>query len=229
MSHILREEHNPSFGPRTATLYREKHRHDVDFLLKRFAAVYPTFTSWRNQQMEQFDTGAKRSERQRNHFHLIPSEPLRRLARRYALGSGNYGEYNWLKGFPFSDLYNHVQDHLENAKKKYEDAVLAFQGDEDAIRMELKSVLSDSFDDDLAGAAWGLFAIMELARRGRITPDGGWQIPVNQSAEAPVDPKDVELRQLRERNTRLQDLIVQQEIEHTFSPKAADKKQKRRR
>src|SRR5262245_19816535 len=155
--------------------------------------------------MEQYATGAKRSERVRNHFHLLPSQALRRVSQRYAMAvPKGYGEYNWLKGFPFSDLFNHVQEHLENAKQQYEHAILTFQGDEDAIIKHLQDSLGSEQallnlsggEDDLAGAAFGIFCIMELARLGRLIPDEGWHVANAVNEAAPEDPRVTRIREL---------------------------------
>lgn len=103
--------------------------------------------------MHQFATGAVRSEEIKARYDLIPSGPLERLALRYGLGAAKYGEYNWQKGMPFSDTFNHIIDHLESVKRKYEQG-FAF----------------DFIDDDLAGAAWGCFTLMFFGARGDYTP-----------------------------------------------------------
>src|SRR5688572_28941980 len=89
----------------------------------------------------QFETGAKRSEVIGPRYDLIPEGPLRRLALRYTLGAQKYGEYNWQKGLPLGDTFNHIFDHLLKAKRQLETG-LAYD------------------DDDLAGAAWGILALM---------------------------------------------------------------------
>jgi hypothetical protein len=96
-----------------------------------------------------FASGAVRSEEIKARYDLIPSGPLERLALRYGLGASKYGEYNWQKGMPFSDTYNHILVHLESVKRKYEQG-FGFE----------------FIDDDLAGAAWGCFALMFFGTRG---------------------------------------------------------------
>jgi hypothetical protein len=97
--------------------------------------------------MHTFGSGAKRSEKIAARYDLIPSGPLRRLALRYGLGASRYGEYNWQKGLPLSDTYNHILAHLNN----FRDA--AMHG-------------CDTEDDELAGAAWGIFTLMFFQDRG---------------------------------------------------------------
>lgn len=85
----------------------------------------------------QFTSGAERSgDVEHVRFDLITPVGLERLARRYALGAEKYADRNWEKGLPASDCINHVRSHINNY----------LAGNKD--------------DDDLAGAAWGLFAIM---------------------------------------------------------------------
>lgn len=97
--------------------------------------------------MHTFDTGAKRSEKIEARYDLIPTGALRRLALRYGMGAQKYGEWNWQKGLPFSDTYNHIIEHLEKFK------LMLMSG-------------SNMTDDDLAGAAWGIFALMVFQDRG---------------------------------------------------------------
>lgn len=133
-----------------------------------------------------YESGATRSEIYKARFDLIPSHALTRLALRYGLGAVSYGDLNWLKGMPFSDTLNHIQQHLENAKMRYRRGVGANVGDEDAIR----STLCDSFsteDDDLAAAAWGCFALITMIAEGTLVPDGSWypsgKVPQQQQEE----------------------------------------------
>jgi hypothetical protein len=100
----------------------------------------------------QFETGARRSEKIEARYDLIPEGPLRRLALRYGLGAKNYGDNNWKKGLPFSDVYNHIIDHLNHVKAAIESGV-------------------DLTDDELAGAAWGTFALMFFQDRGDYSKD----------------------------------------------------------
>ncbi len=71
-------------------------------------------------------------------YDLISTIGLRRLAETYGEGSIKYGPHSYLRGFPASDLINHVLAHLN--------AYRAGTGAE----------------DDLAHAAWGLFSMMHF-------------------------------------------------------------------
>jgi len=44
--------------------------------------------------------------------HLVPPEPLRRLAKHFENGAHKYGERNWELGQPLSRYYNSAQRHL---------------------------------------------------------------------------------------------------------------------
>lgn len=106
--------------------------------------------------MHTFPSGAKRSEL-KPRYDLIPASPLRRLAARYAMGAERYGEYNWQKGLPISDTLNHVIDHLLRYKEQLNSPNVPFDP-----------------DDDLAAAAWGVFALMyyeERSPRAHKTPN----------------------------------------------------------
>lgn len=86
-----------------------------------------------------FPTGAQRSKDADGvRYDLISWIGHRRLAETYKEGAIKYGDWNWLKGFPLSDLLNHVEKHLNQYKA------------------------GDSSEDHLAHAAWGLYAMMHF-------------------------------------------------------------------
>ncbi len=87
----------------------------------------------------QFDSGAVRAKLDDVRFDLISPQALRRLAATYAEGARKYGDNNWRRGMEFSNVINHVLEHINTYL-----------------------VTSDSGGEDhLAHAAWGLFALME--------------------------------------------------------------------
>ncbi len=81
-----------------------------------------------------FATGAVRS-RDADHvrFDLITPIGLRRLAETCAEGARKYGEHNWTKGIPASQMLNHAIRHI----------YLYLEG--------------DTSEDHLAHAAWNFF------------------------------------------------------------------------
>jgi hypothetical protein len=86
--------------------------------------------------MTTFPTGAVRSNDAENvRFDLITPIGLRRLAETCAEGARKYGDYNWQKGIPASQMLNHAIRHV----------VLYLQGDDG--------------DDHLAHAAWNLLSL----------------------------------------------------------------------
>lgn len=87
------------------------------------------------EELHKFSTGAVRC-REHARYDLITPIGMRRLAERYALGSKKYGDYNWEKGMPISELLNHAIAHIN------------------------KYLLGDRSDDHLAGAAWGLMSAL---------------------------------------------------------------------
>jgi len=90
-------------------------------------------------QIKEFPSGAVRSSDADNErYDLITPIGLRRLAMTYAEGAKKYGEYNWLKGIPASDLLNHALRHLN------------------------LFMLGDRSEDHLAHAAWNIFALMHF-------------------------------------------------------------------
>lgn len=89
--------------------------------------------------VKKFETGAVRStDAESVRYDLISPIALRRLAETCAEGARKYGEGNWLKGIPGSDLFNHAVRHL----------YLWLNGDRS--------------EDHLAHAVWNLFAIMHF-------------------------------------------------------------------
>lgn len=86
-----------------------------------------------------FPSGAVRSgEASGVRYDLISPIGLRRLAETYKEGSVKYGDHNWQKGLPVSDILNHTIRH-----------VYLYLG-------------GDRSEDHLAHAAWGLFAAMHF-------------------------------------------------------------------
>lgn len=85
-------------------------------------------------------TGAKRASI-KPRYDLVPLRPLVRLTETYGEGNLKYGRDNWKKGMPFSDILNHVIEHLMRWK-------------EDGGICPLEK------EDHLAHAAWGVFALM---------------------------------------------------------------------
>ena len=130
----------------------------------------------RAEPMVEFKTGARRSE-EKLRYDLIPREALERLALRYTGsrdengeptgGALKYGDFNWEKGLPLTDTLNHVYDHLERFKSH-----LAFMrkisdtdSPDDPFARYWAGVVAGSIDDDLAAAAWGIFALITFLSR----------------------------------------------------------------
>lgn len=111
------------------------------------ALQIPNFTSGipklqPSPEMMKFASGAVRSSDASNvRFDLITPVGLRRLAETYKEGSVKYGDNNWQKGFPASDVMNHAIRHM----------YLWLDG--------------DRTEDHLAHAAWGLFTVMHFEER----------------------------------------------------------------
>lgn len=91
------------------------------------------------QERAEFSTGAVRSrDAEHVRYDLISSVGLRRLAETYAEGAEKYSDWNWQKGFPWSDTLNHAIRHIELWRA------------------------GDQTEDHLAHAAWNLFALMQF-------------------------------------------------------------------
>lgn len=62
---------------------------------------------------KQFETGAQRSKNaDGTRYDLISPIALERLAKVYKEGADKYGDFNWEKGMPVSDLLNHAIRHM---------------------------------------------------------------------------------------------------------------------
>lgn len=89
-----------------------------------------------------FSTGSVRSSDANNvRFDLITPVAMRRLAETYSEGSKKYGDHNWTKGMPVSQVMNHALRHL----------YLWLDGDKS--------------EDHLAHATWNLCAIMHFEEK----------------------------------------------------------------
>lgn len=90
--------------------------------------------------MDTFATGARRdlSPDRTERYDLITPWAWERLAKTYAEGSVKYGDRNWEKGIPASNLINH------------------------AIRHIVKWLKGDRDEDHLAHAVWNLCAVMHF-------------------------------------------------------------------
>jgi len=88
-----------------------------------------------------FKSGAVRTKDAEGYrFDLISPIGLRRLAAIYDEGAKKYGDNNWRKGLPFSDVLHHALNHLNLWQS------------------------GDRTEDHLAKVAWGMFAIMEFEK-----------------------------------------------------------------
>jgi hypothetical protein len=64
------------------------------------------------EEIHQFPSGATRSsDADMEAYYLITPDILSSLARTYAEGAKKYGDFNWEKGMPASDLLNHAIRH----------------------------------------------------------------------------------------------------------------------
>lgn len=88
----------------------------------------------------QFETGAVRSSDKANvRYDLISPIGMRRLAETMEEGRQKYGYFNWERGMPIGDILNHAIAHI----------YAYLQG-------------KPTGEDDLAHAAWNLFAAMHM-------------------------------------------------------------------
>jgi len=116
-------------------------------------------------EMYQFPTGAKRSSKMPR-YDLIPKIALDRLAQRFtgdiinnipSGGALKYGEGNWEKGLPTSDIINHIINHITSASNHFRIALTQTK-DMELVRGSFHAAMQR--DDDLAAAMWGLCVLM---------------------------------------------------------------------
>jgi Domain of unknown function (DUF5664) len=81
-------------------------------------------------------------------YDLIPTEPLRELARHYGLGAAKYDDNQWRAGYDWSKSYAALQRHLG----------LWWSGE------DLDTDPSMPGATHLAAAAWHIFALLEFSR-----------------------------------------------------------------
>lgn len=94
-----------------------------------------------------FQTGAVRSA-DKNHvmYQLISPIGMRRMAETMKEGFDKYGAYNWERGMPIGDLLNHAIAHI-----------YAFLSGVPSVDAK-----TGKTEDDLAHAAWNLYAAMHM-------------------------------------------------------------------
>lgn len=122
---------------------------------------------------QEFQTGAKRSARMPR-YDLIPKVATDRLANRFTGelidehatgGAYKYGEGDWEKGLPTSDVINHIIHHLTNYQEEFRRALTAgihngYVGEELMEYVQKRMISHSEHDDDLAGAMWGICVLM---------------------------------------------------------------------
>lgn len=93
-----------------------------------------------------YPSGAQRSAKA-PHYHSIRPEFLRRIAIRhtgqpfYDGGDSKYGEYNWMKGLPWQDTFNHLIDHLFQWKAAIEQGRLPDEDDLAAAALNIEFLM----------------------------------------------------------------------------------------
>jgi len=91
--------------------------------------------------VHRFASGAVRgTDASGTRFDLISPVALEALAETYAEGAAKYGDNNWLKGIPTSDLLNHALRHLNMWQR------------------------GDTSEPHLAHAAWNVLAMIHFER-----------------------------------------------------------------
>jgi len=131
--------------------------------------------------MHTFATGAKRSERMPR-YDLVVHDLIRRIAERAtgeetpngpSGGALKYGEGNWERGLPTSDVFNHIIHHLGRLQEEFRDGLSIasrYDGQEpwplrmDAIRNRINAFLAE--DDHIGAVGWGLMVLCHQLKTG---------------------------------------------------------------
>jgi len=96
----------------------------------------------------QYSTGAQRDDRSgKLRMSLLPHDSLDRIMKRYLDGAETYGENNWLKGMPYSALYDSSMRHMQQWWN------------------------GDKSEDHLAAAAWNIICLMHFDGRMPVSAD----------------------------------------------------------
>ena len=122
-------------------------------------------------QLKKFHSGAVRStDADDVRFDLISPIALTELARTYAEGAQKYGDNNWLKGIPRSDLLNHALRHI------------------------FLYMAGDTSEPHLPHAMWNIAALIHFHHN---PPYPGWETEGQLQQEEPKkEPKSRQLCQL---------------------------------
>jgi hypothetical protein len=135
--------------------------------------------------MQEYNTGARRSARMPR-YDLIVGSAIDRLAQRCTgeptadgVGTGGalkYGEGNWERGLPTSDVINHILQHIHRYADEFRRVMAArlldvpSEGTPDYVttmcRVQDHMVEFSKLDDHLAGAMWGLMVLCDQEEHG---------------------------------------------------------------
>lgn len=137
----------------------------------------PEFTSVKDSGARQeFSTGSVRdTQKGKGRFDLIPTHPMRRLARHYENGAAKYGDRNWEKGQPLMRYLDSLERHLNLIKS------------------------GDLSEDHAAAVAWNAFGYMHTLRMieagklpkeldNRPPPDPDFEVAASNLTGTPNNP-----------------------------------------
>lgn len=113
-----------------------------------------------NEELITLASGATRSKVPVN-WHLLPTSALRAYEQRMTLGAGVHGPKNWMKGQPFSVIYNHMMEHLMKLREFIESG-------ERYQELNPDSEVNDLVDgpiEDAAAVMWGAAAIIYFMKQ----------------------------------------------------------------
>lgn len=138
------------------------------------------FTNTTKKENVTFATGAVRSS-VKPRYDLIPHIPSERIAKRFtgSIGPGGptggafkFGECNWEKGLPTSDVINHTLDHIYRWADAFRESLKKNGSDVPGMQNVLADMRHHTReDDDLAGAAFGLIVLMYQEENGLFHDD----------------------------------------------------------
>lgn len=174
--------------------------------------------------MFESNTGAKRSER-KPRYDLISKVFIERVAQRltgeiikinlsdlqdggdlgreeYTGGALKYGECNWEKGLPTSDIINHIYDHLASYADYFRQQLKFNGGNMNDVVNSMQSFSKN--EDHLAGIACGLIFLMHQENQGKMFHDDLFKPPTST-----FEPEEKDCEKLLEENIELRELVIE--------------------
>lgn len=114
--------------------------------------------------------------------HMVPNPDGDKGAMMPNGGALKYGEGNWEKGLPTSDVINHIINHITSYQENFRNSLVYWimQGLQDEALMShvrADMITASEHDDDLAAAVWGIAVLMHQEKT-KMFHDSNFKYPV---------------------------------------------------